>query len=275
MGIGGISRAGRGGAGGEGRVCCELGAGLLGAGGAGTPPLSPAPSLGLEVRAQGKSWYWGLGGHHPGPGKCSQVLTNAGAGGRGARGMSQCPSREWGRDARPRAEIPVLKWLLCLSLQRGILKASPSLALSSSPPPPPSWGRSPGWPAERWHAAPRPGRGAGGGPADGAGSAHPRGLPSELLPSPHPCRSFGWQPTLLSPAGRNRGIQRRLAARRGRGRHLPRQDPTPPRLEPGVWGRRAAARGACGRELAVPGAAGGRGGLPPRTPAVLELLPPR
>jgi hypothetical protein len=38
--------------------------------------------------------------------------------------MSQCPSQEWGKDARPRAEIPVLKWLLCLSLQRGILKAS-------------------------------------------------------------------------------------------------------------------------------------------------------
>lgn len=171
-------------AGGEGRGCCELGAGLLGAGGAGTPPLSPAPSLGLEDRAQGKSWYWGLGGHHPGPGKCSQVLTNAGAGGRGGRGMSQCPSREWGRDARPRAEIPVLKWLLCLSLQRGILKASPSLALSSSPPPPPPWGRSPGWPAQRWHAAPRPGRGGGGVPLTGQGVPTPEASRPNSCPPP-------------------------------------------------------------------------------------------
>lgn len=44
--------------------------------------------------------------------------------------MSQCPSREWRKDARPRAEIPVLKWLLCLSLQRGILKASLCSSLS-------------------------------------------------------------------------------------------------------------------------------------------------
>lgn len=46
--------------------------------------------------------------------------------------MSQCPSLEWGKDARPRAEIPVLKWLLCLSLQRGILKASLCFSLSLS-----------------------------------------------------------------------------------------------------------------------------------------------
>lgn len=49
--------------------------------------------------------------------------------------MSQCPSLEWGKDARPRAEIPVLKWLLCLSLQRGILKASLCFSLSLSLPP--------------------------------------------------------------------------------------------------------------------------------------------
>lgn len=42
------------------------------------------------------------------------------------------PVMEMGEDARPRAEIPVLKWLLCLSPQRGILKAS--APLSPSPP---------------------------------------------------------------------------------------------------------------------------------------------
>lgn len=99
--------------------------------------------------------------------------------------MSQCPSRERGKDARPRAEIPVLKWLLCLSPQRGILKASPSLALSSpTPPPPPQWGRGPG--AHRPPA--RPPRE----PADLPGGApHPHPRSAGLLPLPHPCRGPG------------------------------------------------------------------------------------
>lgn len=77
--------------------------------------------------------------------------------------MSQCPSLEWGKDARPRAEIPVLKWLLCLSLQRGILKASLCFSLSLSLPlslsfSSPGWGRGPGKPSLRTDTLPaRPG----------------------------------------------------------------------------------------------------------------------
>lgn len=85
-----------------------------------------------------------------------------------------------------------------------------------------------------------------GGPAAGARGAHPRGLPSELLPSPQPGRCVRGQPTVLSPAGSAGEFRAADPLGGGRGRPLARQDPAPPRLEPGVGAARLEPEGPAG-----------------------------
>ncbi|XP_029791899.1 ephrin-A1 isoform X3 [Suricata suricatta] len=132
-----------------------------------------------------------------------------------------------------------------LSLTRALLLPHPP------PPPPPAGGGA------RVLTAPRPGLRGRPPTRQGVTPLRPSGrAPAPPPPVPGPRFEAGWRPAALGESG---GVDRREDV--GGGPSPP--DPAPRRLEPGVWGRRAAGRragagGAPGRPLGAPWAASDR-----------------